>query len=240
MAQETLAFWVGVVGMLVGTAFVAYRWTTGATDDTRSYYALSLAVTGVGAVAYLLMALGIGSLTVSLPGPDPTVQLARYAGWLVVTSLVLMALWLLADATAGLLAALVGLDALTVALVAAGSLVTEGLAGLSVRNTRIALWGGAVVVFLALAGVLLRVLSPQAGQRHRKNPDVAILFSVLRNLVVAAWLLYPVVWLVSPTGLAVVGSLLAAVGYLVLDLAAAVGFTALLVRNGATLRQAEA
>lgn len=239
MAQETVAFWVGVAGMLLGTAFVAYRWTTGATDDTRVYHVVSLLVTGAGTVAYLLMALGIGSTTVRVPGPDPTVQLVRYAGWLVVSLLVLAVLWLLADAGSRVLAALAALDVLMVALVAAGSIVTDGLAGLSVRNTRLALWGAGFVVFLVLVGVLVQVLSPLAGRRHRKNPDVAILFSILRNLVVVVWLLYPLVWLVSPTGLALVGSVLAAVGFLVLDLAAAVGFTALLVRDEMTLRQAE-
>lgn len=240
MATETIAFWVGVVGMLVGAAFVAYRWTTGATEGTRAYYAVALTATGVGAAAYLLMALGIGEMTVTLPGPDPTVQLVRYAGWLVVGPLALAALWLLADASGRQLVALVVLDVLLVGLVAAGALASEGLAGLSVQNTRLALWGGAVVVFLVLAGVLLRALSPQAGRRHRRNPDVAILFSILRNLVVVTWLIYPIVWLVSPTGLAVIGSLVAAAGYLVLDLVSVAGFAALLVRNGATLREAEA
>lgn len=230
MAQETIAFWVGVVGMLVGTAFVAYRWTAGETDDTRAYYAVSLAITGVGAVAYLVMALG--------PGPITT-QLAHFAGWLVVTPLVLVALWLLADASTHLLAVLVALGVLVVGLVAAGALVLEGLSGLTVRDMRLALWGGGVVAFLVLVGVLLRVLSPKAGRRHRKNPDVAILFSILRNLLLAVWLLYPVVWLVSPSGMAIVGPLVAAVGYLALDLATTVGFTALLVRDGATLQQAE-
>lgn len=240
MAQETIAFWVGVVGMLVGTAFVAYRWTAGETGDTRPYYAVALAATGLGAVAYLLMALGIGSTTVSFAGDDRTVQLAHYAGWLVVTPLLLASLWLLADAGARLLAALVGLEVLVVALGAAGALTTAGLAGLSVQNTRLALWGVGVVVLLVLVGVLLRVLSPVAGRRHRRNPDVAILFSILRNVLAVALVLYPLVWLVSPSGLAVVGSLVAAVGYLVLDLFATVGFTALLVRDGATLQQAEA
>ncbi|MFB6172035.1 MAG: bacteriorhodopsin [Haloarculaceae archaeon] len=236
MTPETVVFWLGVVGMLVGTAFVAYRWSGAATAATSTYYAVAGAATAVGAVAYLLSALGVGTVA----GAGRAVPLARYAGWLVVAALLLAALWLLAGASVRLLAALVGLDVLTVALRAAGELVTTRLAGLSLRNTRLALWAASVVVLLVLIGVLLRVLSPQAGRRHRRNPDVAVLFSVLRNLLVVAWLLSPVVWLLSAPGLAVVGATVAIAGYLVLDLAATVGVAALLVRDDATLQQAEA
>jgi bacteriorhodopsin len=160
--------------------------------------------------------------------------LVRLAGPLAVIAV----LALLAAAGRRLLAALVGLDVLHVAALAGGALVAGGLAGLAPDRTRLALWGVAVVLLLALLVVVLRVLSPRAGRRHRRNPDVAVLFSILRNVLVVALLLTPVVWLVAPTGLTVVDSLVAEAAYLVVDLLGTVGFGVLLLRDPGPLAAA--
>jgi bacteriorhodopsin len=233
-------FWVGVVGMLAGTALFGYWGATRSTDETRAYYAVTTAITGVATLAYAGMALGVGSVTVGVGGDQVTVELLRYADWLVTTPLLLVDLALLAAASRRVTGVLVVLDVVMIALGAAAALVTQGLAGLTVGTTRLALWGASSVVFLLLLGGLLRVLSPQAGRKHRRNPEVAVLFSILRNLTIVVWLLYPVVWLLAPTGLDVLGAFVVTAAYLVLDLAAKVGFGALLLRSHETLESAEA
>lgn len=236
MAQESVVFLVGAVAMLAGTALFGFWGVSRATDDTRVYYGLLTAVAAVSTVAYAAMALGIDSTTVV--GRRHAAHLARYADWLVTTPLLLAALVRLAAAGRRLLAALTVLAAAFAAALAAAAVVTAGIAGLSLDQTWLALWGVAVVLLLALLAVVLRVLSPRAGRRHRRNPDVAVLFSILRNVLVVALLLYPVVWLVAPTGLGVVGSLVAAAAYLVVDLLAKLAFGVLLLRDPGTLAAA--
>jgi len=240
MASESLVFLVGAVVLLAGTALFAVWGITRATDGTRPYYGITTAATVVSAIAHGAAALGLDATTVTVAGRELTVHLAVFAGWLVTAPLLLAVLVLLADAGGRLLAALVVPAVLHVAGLAGAAVTTQGLAELPVERTRLALFGVAVVLLVVLLGVVFRALSPQAGRRHRRNPDVAVLFSILRNLLVAVLVLVAAVWLVAPTGLAVVGPFGAAAGYVLLTVVATVGFGALLLRDPAALATAEA
>lgn len=205
------------------------------TGPTRKFYAVVALAAGALAVAYAASGFAIGVVRVG--NPERAVYAFRYAGWLVATPLVLLALWWLAASESDrlTLAALVGLDALAVLAAAAGALAPRAVAGLSVRETRLALLGVAALLFLAVLVVVFRVLSPQAG---RQPGEVGILFSILRNLLALLWVLYPVVWAVGP-GLGLVGTGVETAAFALLDIVAVVGFGAVLVHDDETLAQAQ-
>lgn len=232
----TFAFVAGTTVFVVAALGFAVGGVVRGTETTRKFYAVVALGAGALAVVYAASGFGVGVVRVGVGvgTPERTVYALQYAGWLVVTPLVLVALWWLAASDRQTLAALVGLDALGVLAAAAGALATRSVAGLSVRETRLALLGASAVLFLAVLVVVFRVLSPQAG---RQPSEVGILFSILRNLLTLVWVLYPVVWIVGPgLGLVGVGAETAATG--VLNFVAVVVLGVILVRDDETLARA--
>lgn len=230
--MHEIVAWVGVVGMVVGFVLFAYRAATRRRAGTGVYFGLMVAVTAVAAVAYLLLAIGLGHVTV---GGDRSVPWVRFAQWLVVSPLVVVALGRLGGGTRRTVAGLVGIDVLAVLVSLSGALVTTSVAGLGLERTRLALWGVGGVLWLGVLVVLVRILGPQAG---RQPTDVAVRFSMLRNLVVVVWVVYYLVWLVSPTWLDVAGGPGTAVAFLVVDLAATVGVGLVLLGDVGVLERA--
>jgi sensory rhodopsin len=177
-------FLIGLVGMALGTLLPLKRWVE-TRRDARVYATLA-GVTGIAAVAYALLYLGVGVLTVG----DRPVFLVRYADWLLTTPLMLLYLAHVAGASRRVSLALVGADLLVIGAGTAGTLL--------VGPERFALVAVEAVAFLALIGLLLVVLPRDAefdAERDRRS------FLKLRNLTVVLWTLYPVVWLVGPAGL---------------------------------------
>lgn len=232
---EAVWLWLGAASLLAGGAAVVAVGLRRDHAAVRPFHWLVGAAAGVSGLAYLTMALGAGATTVALAGGDAVVYWGRYVGWALAAPALLAALWLLADAGRRTLAALVGLAVLGIALGGAGAVATAPLAGLDVERTRLTLWVAATVVLLGLLGVIVRVLSPRAGRQPRA---VAVRFSVLRNLLVVVALGYPLVWLVGPVGLGAADEFVAAAAFLVLDLAAVLGFGGLLLRDRETLVEA--
>lgn len=209
----TLWFWVGLAGMTAGTLLGASRFVVD--PETRDLTAVLIGTTGIAAVAYLLMALGFGDVTVA----GTEIEIVRYADWLLTTPLMLLYLGLLARADRWILAALIGVDVIVI-LGGVGATVTGGVAGY-------ALFGVGTLAYLVLAGLLARTLPRRASF---DNLRIEGSFTTLRNLTVVVWSLYPVVWLLSTTG---VGLLLPNTEALVLtylDIVSKVGFVAIAVR----------
>lgn len=226
------ALWVGIAGFLAATLFFAYRGMTARRAGTGPYYWGMVLVGGAGTVTYVLLGLGLGSVAA---GAGRAVPVVRFADWLVSTTLVLVLLWRLADADRTAVGALLALDVLWIAVTAASAVLTRGLGGLPVGRSRLAGWGLGGLLLLAALGVLVRRLGPRAGRQHR---DVAVLFSVLRNLVVVAWLAYHLAWVTSPVWLGLLDGLGAAAAFVVVDLVGRVGFGLILLRDGETLERA--
>lgn len=255
---------LSTVGFVAGTAvfvlaalgFVAAGVRRG-TGTTRKFYATVAVAAGVLAVTYAGMALGVGVRGV---GPQGRSAYAlRYAGWLVATPLVLVTLWWLAGSDRRTLGGLVGLDVLAVLAAGTAALTRPAVAGLSVRETRLALVGAAALLFVAVVVFVFRVLSPHAG---RQPSEVGILFSILRNILALLWILYPVVWIVGVGPeldldldlalgfgpgldldlrlvLGPVGAGVETVAVFLLDVALVVGIGAILLHDDETLAAAE-
>lgn len=235
MAQpgdEVVWLWLGAGGLLAGAVAVAAVGLRREATAARPFHWLVATAAGAAGLSYLTMALGLGTTVVTAGGVDVTVYVTRYVGWMIAGAALLGALWLLAGGRRGTLALLVGLAALAVALVGGAGMTTRSLAGLTLERTRLTLWSAAGGLLLVVLGVLIRVLSPQAGRQPR---EVAVRFSILRNAVVLLALLYPIVWVIGPLGLGLVGPVGSTVAFLVLDLLAVLGIGGFLLWDPETL-----
>lgn len=250
---STAGFVVGTAVFVLAALGFAAAGVRRGTGTTRKFYATMVVAAGVLAVTYAGMALGVGVRGV---GPQArSAYVLRYAGLLVATPLVLVTLWWLAGSDGRTLAGLVGLDVLAVLAAATGALTRPAVAGLSVRETRLALVGAAALLFVAVVVFVFRVLSPHAG---RQPSEVGILFSILRNILALLWILYPVVWIVGVGPelaldpalgfgpdldlrlvLGPVGAGIETVAVFLLDVTLVVGIGAILLHDDETLAAAE-
>lgn len=185
----TLYFAVGAVLMWAGTLAFVYLRLQDAYDDR--YYTIVTAVGAVAAVCYTAMALGVGSVTVR----GTELYLARYVQWIVGTPLIVIYLGLLAGTDRRTIRALVALDVLAM-LTTPAIVVLDGTA-------QWAVFGLGTVLYAVLLYYLVAALERAAADRPA---PVRELFRKLRNLTVVVWTFYPVVWVLGPFGVGVVGT----------------------------------
>ena len=233
---ETIALGIGTLGMALGTlAFIAMG--AGEKDERKQeFFIITIFISAIAAVSYFSMYMGFGVIELeNVLGPDGeplVIYWARYADWLFTTPLLLLDLALLAGANRNTIATLVGLDVAMIITGLVGALATEGAA------FRIAWWGISCGFFVALLYFLVSTLSKNAAQ---KSGDVAALFSTLRNLVIVLWTAYPIVWIIGTEGtLGLIPLPVETAAFMVLDLAAKVGFGFILLRSRDVLDQASA
>jgi len=169
-------------------------------------------------------------VTLTMGGTELDVYWARYTDWLFTTPLLLVDLALLAGASRRQVATLVGLDALMIGTGAVATLSGGGLSlfGLADGVSRLVWWGVSTGFLLVLLYVLFGTLGRQA---QRVSPAVGTKFAQLRNLVVVVWLVYPAWWLVGTGGIGLVGLYGETAGFMMLDLAAKVGFGVMLLSS---------
>ena len=227
LADTTLWAWLGVLTMSAGTVPPLWNWATrsSATGESHAgYYATLAGVTGVAALAYLAMALGFG--TVATPGGD--LPVARYVDWLITTPLLLLYLGLLARPSRRLLAGLIAVD---VVIIAGGTaaVVTAG-------TLSWALFGVAAAAYALLVYGLIVALPSSASTEVDR---VRAVFGTLRNITVVLWTLYPVVWVLAPTGLGLLTGSTEMLVFVYLDVVSKVGFVVVAVAGADALDHLE-
>lgn len=231
MGLEAVSLWIGTIGMALGTVyFLAKGWSV---DDPREqeYYIVTIFIPAIAAVSYFAMATGYGLIEVDVTGLGTLdIYWARYADWLFTTPLLLLDLGLLAGADRNTIYTIIGLDVFMIGTGLVGALATEG------QLFRIAWWAISTGALIALLYFLLGEMTEQAA----KQPgDVGALFGRLRNLTAVLWGIYPVVWVLgTESGLAIIPLGVETAAFVVLDLAAKVGFGFLLLRSRSVLSAA--
>lgn len=216
MADATLWFTLGTVGMALGTLLLAYgvRYVP---DSTRRRYAILVAVPGIAVVAYGLMALDVGAL------PSPTggvVFVPRYVDWLLTTPLHILYLGLFAGASMGVVYRAVGFQAATIVLGFAGAMVTSPLK-----------WVLYLAGAAAFAVVVYYALTDFAAAADAQGGETAPLYRKLRAFLVVLWLVYPVIWVVGPNAVGIMDVETTALVVSYIDIVAKVGF-GLIALNG--------
>ncbi|EMA65721.1 rhodopsin [Halorubrum aidingense JCM 13560] len=218
--------WIGVVAMGAGTLPSLWTWLSRPAERSHArYYATLAGVTGVAALAYLAMALGFGVL--STPGGD--LEIARYVDWLVTTPLLLLYLGLLARPPRRVLLGLIAVDLVIIAGGVAAVATTGALSW--------ALFGTAAVAYVALVYGLLVSLPRSASTEADR---VRAVFGTLRNITVVLWTLYPVVWVLAPTGLGLLTGSTEMLVFVYLDVVSKVGFVVVAVAGADALDHLDA
>lgn len=216
MTTLTTWFVLGTAGMVLGTLALAWGYTRLPEEPRRDYLAL-VAVTVIAAVAYGVMSLDIGAITIA---DGELLYVPRYVDWLLTTPLHVAYLGLLVGTDRETLAKLVGSMAGTIVLGFAGGVVAAPL--------KFLLFAGGALAFAGVVTLLYRDVAADAadcdGQRRA-------LFEKLRAFVVVLWLVYPVLWLLSGPGFALMDTETASLVVTYIDVVSKVGF-GLIALNG--------
>jgi sensory rhodopsin len=217
--------WLGVLAMGAGTIPPLWAWfsRSSETGESHAVYYLTLAgVTGVAALAYLAMALDVG--TVSVSAGD--LEVVRYVDWLVTTPLLILYLGLLARPSRRVLVGLIGVDVVIIA----GGIVAAATAG----TVSWVAFGVAGVAYLGLVYGLLVSLPRSASA---EGDRIRAVFGTLRNITVVLWTLYPVVWLLAPTGFGLLTPATEMLVFVYLDIVSKVGFVVVAVMGADALNR---
>ncbi|MFW5963908.1 MAG: bacteriorhodopsin [Natronomonas sp.] len=225
--SEALWLWIGTAGMFLGMLYFIARGWGEENRRRQEFYIVTIFITAIAFVNYLMMALGFGLTTVTVAGEELPIYWARYTDWMFTTPLLLIDLGLLAGANRNQIATLVGLDALMIGTGAVATLSTTGVL-LSPVGDRLIWWGVSTGFLLVLLYFLFGTLTEEA---NRLSEDAQSTFRTLRNLIVVVWLVYPVWWILGTEGLGTVGLNVETAGFMVLDLVAKVGFGIILLSS---------
>jgi bacteriorhodopsin len=168
-------------------------------------------------LAYLAMALDFGTFTLTNPVTDEpeAFQLPRYLDWVLTTPLLLLSLiWVAMPMSSDLRTKLtLGIVAMDIAMIVLGALA-------SIASSAIVKW---FLFALSTVFYLAVVVGLFAGvQRYATTTRQGFLSLAL--YLVVLWLLYPVVWLLSPTGFNQITFAVENIFYVILDLLAKGGF----------------
>ncbi|SNR50312.1 bacteriorhodopsin [Halorubrum vacuolatum] len=215
--DTTLWAWLGVLTMAAGTVPPLWIWFTRSGDDRPGeaiHYATLVGITGIAAVAYVFMALDIGTIVTAVG----TLETARYVDWLLTTPLLLLYLVLLAQPSQRVLATLIIIDVLIIVAGAVAVLTTGPLS-----------WGAFAVGVAAYLGLVYGLLVKLPAAASAKDDRVRAVFGTLRNITIVLWTLYPIVWVLAPTGLGLLTTSTEMLVYVYLDVVSKVGFVVVAV-----------
>ncbi|WEL17300.1 MULTISPECIES: bacteriorhodopsin [unclassified Halorhabdus] len=212
----TLWFTLGTLGMALGSVGLAYGFVTLSSDRHREY-ADVVVVTLIATVAYGLMALGIGEITTA-SGAELFVP--RYVDWLLTTPLHVVFIALIAGAGRRLIAKAAALQAATIVLGFLGAVFATPLKELFF-----------IAGSLAFVGVVYLLVIEAAKDAAERDDVTAGLYRKLRNFVIVLWLVYPIIWLLAPTGYGFMDNETASLVITYIDVVAKVGF-GLIALNG--------
>ncbi|MGB3542672.1 bacteriorhodopsin [Rubrivirga sp.] len=207
-------YWIGTAAMAAGSAFFGVK---AASADARRWqilWSLYFFICLIAFALYLVMATGYGALEVG--GGQSTVWI-RYVTWFLSTPLLLLGLTYLGRSSATLTGGLLGANAFMIATGFVATILPED----TPAALHLVWWAISTGAYVAIAWAFVG--------RYKREAKTALPASggvfdrvVLVHLVL--WTAYPAVWLVSVEGIGAIGASTEALLYMVLDVAAKVGF----------------
>jgi sensory rhodopsin len=213
---------LGTVGMVVGTAILAYGFRL-VPAERRKRYAVLVSVPGIAIFAYVLMALGFGGVDTA----SHTIWVPRYVDWLLTTPLNVLFLALFAGADRETTGKMVGLQVLTIAFGFGGAVVDGVLA-----------WGLFALGSASFVGVGYYLYGPITEAARETLSEVGFgFYETLRNFVVVLWGVYPAIWILGQAGLGMMDLETTALVVAYLDVVTKVGFGLLALNGELTIEQ---
>jgi bacteriorhodopsin len=212
--MDQTAFLLGFT--IMSLASLAIYATGKKTPPSQHHTLLHAAVPFIAATAYLAMTFGIGTV---ITGNGSPTYLARYADWTATTPILLSSLVLLAfhergrtGEVGGYLTAIVVLD---VMMIVTG--LISSLAAVPLVKWVWYLWSCA-----AFLGVLHLLWGPLRAMATERGEALGTAYHRNVAFLTVIWFLYPIVFLVGPEGLKIIGDPASVWAILVMDVIAKV------------------
>ena len=215
--------WIGVVGMALGATFFGFGAHNAKTERWKILFILNFFITAIAAGLYLAMALGQGVSVID----GKTTYWVRYITWFLSTPLLLLDLTFLGRSSLPTVGSLLGANAYMIA--------TGFVATISPKPINYIWYVVSCGAFIAIVYLLLQ---PYRLEAERKHPRAKQAFRRLVTGHLVLWTAYPIVWILSNTGLNIVSDSGQTMLFTLLDLASKVGFGFLSLNNMYTLEQA--
>jgi len=210
MLVETAVF--AAVAALMGVSTVAFVAFSLLGDHENEYFLLPPAIMSIAGLSYAGMAASSGGFAL-----EGLVVELRYLDWALTTPLIVLHIAVVAAAPRETIAAAMGADALMIgAGYAATTAATPGVK-----------WGGFAVSSVAFLAVVYLLLTTVTDGVRDESAAVQGTFRTLRDLTIALWFVYPVIWLLSGSGVGVISTADYHFIIAVLDTTAKVGFTSI-------------
>ena len=225
-SYKTMTFiwqWLGVFGMSFGAVVFGIGAHNAKNQRWQILYTLNFFVCAIAAGLYLIMALGQG---VDFINGRPTFWV-RYVSWFISTPLLLLILTYLGKTNVTTTASLLGANAYTIA---AGFVAT--ISPYPVNY----IWY--IVSCVAYCATVYLLLYQYSRQVERTFPRVISAFRKLLRVHLTIWTLYPIVWILSPTGFNFLNLSLETMFLALLDLASKVGFGFLSLQTMSAIERA--
>lgn len=198
------AYWLAAAAFLVGTGLAAALYLSLDGSEHQTKLAALAIIPGFAGVSYAMMALGIGTVTVS----GTELVGFRYLDWVITTPLLIGFVGYVAGASRRAIAGVMIADAL---------MIVFGVAAVASTGTlKWALFGVSSLFHISLFGYLYGVFP----QTVPNKPKQRGLFSLLKNHIGLLWLAYPFVWLMGPEGIGFAGAIGISFTYAFLDVLA--------------------
>ncbi|MFB6299774.1 MAG: bacteriorhodopsin [Halobacteriales archaeon] len=219
----TMTYAVGTVFMTLGTVVLLTTMAKTSGRD-RTLYAILAAIPGIAAVAYAVMTLGIGTLTVN----GNTVFAPRYIDWLFTTVLLVLYVGMVAGASRDVLAKLVAADVSVIVFGVVATMITPPVK-----------YGAFAIATGAFAALLYLLFGPTTTASESQPYRVTALAKKLRNVIGVLWLIYPIAWATGPAALGLMNVGTMAVVIMYLDVVSKVGFGLIALNGVQTIEQAQ-
>jgi sensory rhodopsin len=174
----------------------------------RTWLAALSIIPGFAGLSYVLMALGIGTVTIN----GTELVGFRYVDWVVTTPLLIGFVGYVAGASRRAIGGVMLADALMI-LFGVGAVVTTG-------TGKWILFGASSLFHISLFAYLYVVFPRSVPD----DPSQRGLFSLLKNHIGLLWLAYPFVWLMGPEGIGFAGVVGISLTYAFLDVLAKVPY----------------
>lgn len=183
-SQAALSYWIGLLGMIIATGYVLYK-AIGDTDHLKYHLVLS-EITGLKIISYALIMAGVGVFEVN----GATQVVTRYVDWLLTTPFMLAAVAMLSKPGNKTVGKLLALDVLMILVPLTGPFISGAL-----------YWASFAFGCICYIGMAYILAYPTSKGPGLENEEVRIVFTKLRNLILAIWPLYPLVVIFGPQAL---------------------------------------
>ncbi|MPQ44957.1 bacteriorhodopsin [Clostridium tarantellae] len=209
-----LMHWIYVFVMFLGILYFTYL-LINKRDIPNHEYLIAIIIPIWSALAYMSIALGQGTIEIN----GRILYFARYLDWIVTTPLLLTSLSLSAmfksKVNKSIIASLIFADVIMI--------ITGGIADISINKTVSYIWYW--IGMVALVYIIYIIWNPLKKLAFSNSKNVGVTYTRLATYLTVFWILYPTFWILSKSGIGVLGAWGEAMAFIIIPIFSKVGFS---------------